>query len=105
MGGSLCVLPVSDGCFQRRWLPVASRRRGGIPVALGRWRLVKTASDDGRHESVKVRPLFIDGRSREYASGALHEVTHQHFVIRRARLVNYSLPDEAGRRARWVWAA
>lgn len=50
-----------------------------------------------------MRPLFIDGRLREYTSGVLHEVTNQTFVIRRARRINDSLPDEIGQRPRWVW--
>lgn len=72
-------------------------------VAFGRWRAVKVANADGHYESARVRALFIDGRLREYTSGAVHLVTNRILVIRGARRINDSLPDEAGQSPRWVW--
>jgi hypothetical protein len=73
-------------------------------VAFGRWRVVKAAyNDDGRERQVRVRPLFIDGRLREYTVGTPHDVTGVLFVIRRLRRVNDSLPGEAGDKPRWIW--
>jgi len=52
---------------------------------------------------MKVRELFIDGRVREYATGPVHEVTEQLFVVRRAYRMNDLLPEERGKPAQWVW--
>ncbi len=52
--------------------------------------------------SLKVRPLIVDGRQKEWTTGDLHEVTDRSFTIRRALHVNDSLPgDPAG--SHWVW--
>lgn len=68
-------------------------------VILGRWRTVPIAAD-----RVRIRPLVIDERLREYTAGSPHQVTDRIFVIRRAHRLNDSLPEEeAGRRLHWVW--
>lgn len=73
-------------------------------VILGRWRTVQIAAESGPAERVRIRPLVIDDRLREYTAGRPHQVTDRTFVIRRAHRLNDSLPDEeAGRRPRWVW--
>jgi hypothetical protein len=50
--------------------------------------------------TLKVRPLIVDERQREWTVGEMHEVTDRTFVIRRALRINDSLPGEA---ARWTW--
>ena len=50
--------------------------------------------------SLKVRPLTVDDRLREWTVGDLHEVTDRSYVIRRAMRLNDSLPGEA---TRWSW--
>ena len=73
-------------------------------VTLGRWRVVNAANnDDGREQKVRVRPMLIDGRLREFTSGKLHDVTDRLFVVRRVRRVNDSLPGENGGKPRWLW--
>jgi hypothetical protein len=72
-------------------------------VVLGHSRTVNAPDQNGRTQSIKVRELLVDGRLREYTSGAPHEVTDRLFVIRRARRINDSLPSENGQRARWIW--
>jgi hypothetical protein len=51
---------------------------------------------------LKVRPLFVDARLKEYIVGATHEVTDRLFVVRRAFRVNDSLPADSGA-SRWQW--
>jgi hypothetical protein len=51
---------------------------------------------------LKVRPLFVDTRLKEYTTGASHELTDRLFVIRRVFRVNDALPSEGGA-ARWQW--
>jgi hypothetical protein len=50
---------------------------------------------------LKVRPLTVDGRQREWTTGDMHEVTDRSFTIRRAMRLNDQLPGDAA--ARWSW--
>jgi len=51
--------------------------------------------------SLKVRPLIVDERQREWTTGDLHEVTDRSFTIRRVLHVNDALPQD--REPHWVW--
>lgn len=51
--------------------------------------------------SLRIRPLIVDGRIREYAVGLPHEVTERLFVVRRAFRVNDSLPTDSAIQWRW----
>lgn len=53
--------------------------------------------------ALKVRPLFMDGRLKEYTLGAPHEITDRLFVIRRAFRVNDSLPQDSASPPHWQW--
>ncbi len=50
---------------------------------------------------IKVRPLVIDGRVKEYVIGLPHEITDRLFVVRRAFRVNDSLPEDLT--PHWQW--
>ena len=60
---------------------------------------------------LKVRPLFVDARLKEYTTGTPHEMTDRLFVVRRAFRLNDALPaDNANAKAgananstRWQW--
>jgi hypothetical protein len=71
-------------------------------VSLGQWRSVEVRSDSGEKQPMKVRELIIDGRTREYTTGSLHEVTDRLFVARRAYRINDALPEEK-KPQQWVW--
>jgi hypothetical protein len=60
-----------------------------------------TGSPGEKPEPLKMRPLIVDGRVKEYVIGTQHEVTDRLFVIRRAFRVNDSLPEESA--AHWQW--
>lgn len=51
--------------------------------------------------TIKVRPLLVDGRAKEYVLGTPHEVTERLFIVRRAFRVNDSLPEEST--PKWQW--
>jgi hypothetical protein len=51
-------------------------------------------------ETLKVRPLTVDGRQKEWTTGDAHDVTDRSFTVRRAMRLNDALPGEA---ARWSW--
>ena len=50
---------------------------------------------------MKVRPLIVDGRQKEWTTGDAHDVTDRSFTIRRAMRLNDSLPGDTT--ARWSW--
>ena len=62
------------------------------------------ATPDNKSEetsTLKVRPLVVDGKQKEWTTGDVHDVTDRSFTIRRALRINDSLPADAA--ARWVW--
>lgn len=50
---------------------------------------------------LKVRPLIVDGKVKEWTTGDAHDVTERSFAVRRAVRLNDALP--ADREAKWVW--
>src|ERR1700691_2092934 len=50
---------------------------------------------------LKVRPLVVDGRVKEWTTGEAHDVTDRSFAVRRAVRLNDALP--ADHAERWVW--
>ena len=87
-------------------------------IVLGKWRTVeiRTEAATGQPmnaqqvnsqqihtQQTKVRELIIDGRMREYTTGATHEITDRLFVVRRAFRINDALPEETRKPQQWVW--
>ena len=74
-------------------------------ITFGKWMPVQwfpgMETNDDKPLSLKVRPLIVDGRVKEYMLGAPHDVTERLFVVRRAFRVNDSLPEEPA--PRWQW--
>src|SRR5579875_1568934 len=61
------------------------------------------ATPDNKSEeasTLRVRPLLVDDKPREWTVGDLHEVTDRTFVIRRAFRINDALPGEP---PHWTW--
>jgi len=56
---------------------------------------------DDKPISMRVRPLIIDARVKEYVTGAPHEVTERLFVVRRIFRVNDGLPEDSA--PKWQW--
>jgi hypothetical protein len=77
-------------------------------VTLGPYRRVPYTPPDATPEtkgdetsSLKIRPLFVDDRQKEWTTGEIHDVTDRTFTVRRALRINDALPSEAG--SRWIW--
>ncbi len=51
---------------------------------------------------MKLRPLLVDARIKEFTFESPHEITERLFVVRRAFRLNDSLPHEGGA-PRWQW--
>jgi hypothetical protein len=70
-------------------------------ITFGKWTTVQWSPDStpgaagDRTSMLKVRPLLVDARSKEFTFGPVHDVTDRLFVVRRAFRVNDSLPQEA----------
>ncbi len=75
-------------------------------IAFGKWISAKWPNATGQKLlELKVRPLFVDTRLKEYTTGNPHDLTDRLFVVRRAFRVNDALPSEATTSAspRWQW--
>lgn len=56
----------------------------------------------GKDETeLKIRPLTVDGKMKEWTTGDAHDVTDRSFAVRRAVRLNDALPTDHGER--WVW--
>ncbi len=87
-------------------LVVACRETQAVPkphvITFGKWISTHWTGPDGQGPfDLKVRPLIIDSRVKEYTVGPAHELTDRLFVVRRAFRVNDALPGEPA--ARWQW--
>ncbi len=73
-------------------------------IAFGKWISAKWPNATGQKLlDLKVRPLFVDTRLREYTTGNAHELTDRLFVVRRAFRVNDALPTETPNATHWQW--
>ncbi|MGH9670882.1 MAG: hypothetical protein ACRD3A_12330 [Terriglobales bacterium] len=76
---------------------------GPHAIAFGKWVTVKWSADTAENKplEMKVRPLYVDDRLREYTLGESHEITDRLFVVQQAYRLNDVLPGERG--PRWKW--
>jgi len=93
--GALCLL----------WNECAAAPKPHV-IAFGKWISAKWPNATGQKLlDLKVRPLFVDTRLKEYTTGTPHELTDRLFVVRRAFRVNDALPSENAHSnaPRWQW--
>jgi hypothetical protein len=76
-------------------------------ITFGKWTTVQlssnTAATDDKPLTLRVRPLLVDARVKEFTLGAAHDVTDRLFVVRRAFRINDSLPQEPASVPHWQW--
>lgn len=78
-------------------------------ITFGKWTTVQWSPDSTRGAAddttlmLKVRPLLVDARSKEFTFGPVHDVTDRLFVVRRGFRVNDSLPQESVTPPHWRW--
>ncbi len=77
-------------------------------VALGAVRRVPYTQPDATPEeksdetsSIKVRPLIVDDRQKDWTTGDAHDITDRTFAVRRALRINDALPTDSA--PRWIW--
>ena len=62
------------------------------------------AGNSGDEKELKVRPLLVDGKVKEWTTGESHDVTDRSVAVRRALRINDALPgDPIGKTEHWVW--
>lgn len=73
-------------------------------VALGKWTTVKWMAGENESNAIdlKVRPLLVDGQTKEFTIGLPHDVTDRTFVVQRVFRLNDSLAQEPAPE-RWRW--
>jgi hypothetical protein len=73
-------------------------------IAFGRWINAKwnAGTEEQQSLALKVRPLYVDDRMREFTTGDARDITDRLFVVRRAIRLNDQLPEE-GKTSRWRW--
>src|ERR1700721_257466 len=52
-------------------------------------------------KELRVRPLVVDSKIKEWTTGDSHDVTDRSFAVRRAIRINDTLPQESS--LRWIW--
>src|SRR5271168_1750432 len=82
-------------------------------VTFGKWTTVQcfpesstAAANDkpvAQPITVKVRPLLVDARVKEFTVGPAHDVTDRLFAVRRIFRLNDSLPQESTSPPHWQW--
>lgn len=71
----------------------------GHVVDWGAWKPITLVSG----QQIKIRPVIIDGRIKEYSTGSVHQVTETLSVARRVFRLNNALPSETAKNPQWVW--
>lgn len=74
-------------------------------ITFGRPALVKLflGTAESKSLDMRVRPLYVDGKLKEFTTGDPHDITPQTFTIRQAYRVNDSLPDDPASVPKWKW--
>lgn len=97
---SLLLLPCAS-------LPAASKPKVHT-VGLGAAKRVPYtpafATADSKDEdstTLKVRPLIVDDKLKEWTVGEVHTISDRTFAVRRVLHINDALPNDPGER--WIW--
>ena len=78
-------------------------------ITFGKWTTVQWFPESGagaadeKPLTLKVRPLLVDTRVKEFTLGPAHDVTDRLFVVRRVFRLNDSLPQESASLPHWEW--
>ena len=98
----------------RRWLllPMGLALAAGVMSAAGSHSIYFGAATEqqwfvgAREQSalkLKVRPLYVDGRLKEFTTGPSRDITDRAFVVRKVYRVNDRLPSDTKQSPKWKW--
>lgn len=77
-------------------------------IAFGKWTSIQWFPEAGpglgndKPLTLKVRPLLVDGRVKEFTLGPAHDITERLLTVQRAFRINDSLPAESTAQ-HWQW--
>ena len=98
----------------RRWLlplwlvlaagAMAAASKGHV-ISFGAPTQVQWFVGTGEENSLKlkVRPLYVDGKLKEFTTGPARDITDRAFVVRKVYRVNDRLPTEPRQTPKWKW--
>ncbi len=74
-------------------------------VALGKSLNVKLfiGSAEDKTVDIRIRPLYVDSKLKEFTTGDSHDVTDHEFVVQRVFRINDTLPDDTRKCPKWMW--
>jgi hypothetical protein len=74
-------------------------------ITFGKWTTVEMPRGprEDQPSRMKVRPLYVDGKLKEFTLGSPHEITDHMFAVQRVIRLNDALPSEAGANPQWIW--
>ena len=74
-------------------------------ITFGKFTSVKwfVGTDESTAVELKVRPLLVDSRVKEFTLGLPHEITDRVFAVRRVFRLNDALSDEPPSTRIWKW--
>ncbi len=76
-------------------------------ITFGKWTSIQwlpgAGAADDKPLALKVRPLLVDARVKEFTLGPAHDITDRLFVVRRSFRMNDSLPEESASAPHWQW--
>jgi hypothetical protein len=74
-------------------------------IQFGKKTVVKLFVGPNEESSLQigVQPLLVDGKIKEFTTGAPHDVTDRLFVVRRAFRINDQIGDDRSNPPRWKW--
>jgi len=94
MGPCACLLGLGSTAFSAPKVHL---------VTFGKWSSIKLIHEgEERVTDLRVRPLIVDGRTKEFTASQPHDVTDRTFVVQRVYRLNDSLPQESGA-VHWLW--
>jgi hypothetical protein len=99
--GYLVVLPATLNAAPRKIHVVARDAVRRVPYS----KIGDPAGAASGQDSLRIRPLVVDGVVKEWTSGEAHDLTDRSFVVRRVLRINDELPSDkpASSSTHWVW--
>lgn len=100
--------PVGIACLSLFCMPAVAARTAKVhTVGLGLAKRVpySAATDPSgallAEKDLRVRPLLVDDRVKDWTTGESHAITDRSFAVRRALRLNDALPGDKGEH--WIW--
>lgn len=101
----LVVVVVGLLVMQTPQIKAAEKKQHVVALGAGKRVPYSKAGDPAgaaaAEDSLKIRPLVVDGVVKEWTTGEAHDVTDRSFVVRRALRFNDALPGD--KMGHWVW--